>query len=76
MEKKVEETIETICDWIQKEMSEENALVSEETIGMTNALANLVSARAGLTKNITTDAEAIYLAVRKANHDRDVNVQV
>lgn len=50
MEKKVEETIGVICNWLQKEVSEENALVSEETVGMTNALANLVSARAELNK--------------------------
>ena len=45
--KQVEETIDTICDWLQGEIKENAAFLSLESMaGMTKALAELVEADA------------------------------
>lgn len=45
--KQVEETIDTICDWLQGEIKENVAFLSLESMaGMTKALAELVEADA------------------------------
>lgn len=41
---KVDKAIDTICEWIQKELAKND--YDENVIAMTNALAELVSARA------------------------------
>ena len=43
---KIDKTIDDVCDWIQKEISEHDANFVNETVGMVNALASLVEARA------------------------------
>ena len=41
--KKVDETIETICDWIRKELNDASLMESGDLPEMTKALAELVS---------------------------------
>ena len=43
---KVDKTIESICDWIQKELEKIGYCESEEISDMVKALAELVTARA------------------------------
>lgn len=42
----VDKTIDAICDWIQKELKKANITDGNEIASATNALAELVSARA------------------------------
>ena len=49
MEKEVDKTIEDICKWIQKELKNDEMIGEGIRVqNMTKALAELVSARAGL----------------------------
>ena len=43
--KKVDETIEAICDWIRKELNDASLMESGDLLEMAKALAVLVSAR-------------------------------
>lgn len=43
---KVDKTINTICEWIQKKLDKADIVDGSEIASMTNALAELVSARA------------------------------
>ena len=43
---KVDKTIDAICDWIQKELTKADITDCIEIASVTNALAELVSARA------------------------------
>lgn len=44
--KKVDETINAMCDWIQKELGETNTQNCDGVSKMVTALADLISARA------------------------------
>ena len=44
--KKIDKTIDAVCDWIQEEINKKNISLGRETVEMVNALASLVEARA------------------------------
>lgn len=50
MIEKVDETIEVLCEWVKKEILEDNCVFFGEVAEMTKALADLVSARAELSE--------------------------
>lgn len=50
MEQKLEETITDICNWIQKELKDEDLYEGGRVPEMTKALAELVKAKADATR--------------------------